>query len=99
MADTAGYAEFHCTIEPTIVGKPEFGWALASAYHGKRPSTEAVARIQAWDYQALNVGETSCTIASTNAASIHVAHKLGFQTVAESVYNYLPHLVLIRRQP
>lgn len=99
MAGIAGFAEFQRAIEPNIVGKPEFGWALASAYHGKRLSTEAVTEIQAWGDRTLDDRETSCIIASANVASIHLAHKIGFQTVAESSYNDLPHLVLLRRQP
>lgn len=99
LAGIAGYAEFHRTIEPDISGKPEFGWALASAFHGKKLSTEAVTAIQAWGDQALDADETSCIIATKNAASIHLAHKIGFRTVAEGPYNDVPHLVLLRQRP
>jgi len=94
-----GYAEFHRTIEPDISGKPEFGWALASPFHGKKLSTEAVTAIQAWGDEALDVDEFSCIIAKKNAASIHLAHKIGFKTVAEGPYNDVPHLVLLRQRP
>ena len=99
FAGIAGYAEFHRTIEPDITGKPEFGWALASPFHGKKLSTEAATAIQSWGDQALDAVETSCIIATKNAASIHLAKKLGFLTVAEGPYNDVPHLVLNRRQP
>ncbi len=33
------------------------------------------------------VGDTSCIIATSNAPSIHLAHKIGFQTVAEGQYD------------
>ncbi|MEO6014116.1 MAG: GNAT family N-acetyltransferase [Devosia sp.] len=99
LAGIAGYAEFYRTIEPAIAGKPEFGWALASPFHGKKLSTEAVAAIQAWGDKALLTDETSCIIATRNAPSIHLAQKIGFQKVAEGPYNDEPHLVLLRRQP
>lgn len=99
LAGIAGYAEFHRTIEPDISGKPEFGWALASPFHGKKLSTEAVTAIQAWGDEALDVDEFSCIIAKKNAASIHLAHKIGFKTVAEGPYNDVPHLVLLRQRP
>ena len=99
LAGIAGYAEFHRTIEPNIVGKPEFGWALASSFHGKKLSTEAVSAIQAWGDEELGADETSCIIATKNAPSIHLAHKIGFRTVAEGPYNDVPHLVLLRQRP
>lgn len=98
LAGIAGYAEFHRTIEPNIVGKPEFGWALASSFHGKKLSTEAVTAIQAWGDQEIDAEQTSCIIATTNAPSIHLAHKIGFRTVAEGPYNDVPHLVLLRQR-
>ena len=98
LAGIAGYAEFHRTIEPNISGKPEFGWALASAFHGKKLSTEAVTAIQSWGDEALAAEETSCIIATRNAPSIHLAKKIGFKTVAEGPYNDVPHLVLLRRR-
>ncbi|HSI40375.1 MAG TPA: GNAT family N-acetyltransferase [Xanthobacteraceae bacterium] len=99
LAGIAGYAEFHRTIEPNIVGKPEFGWALASSFHGRKLSTEAVTAIQAWGDKELGADETSCIIATMNAPSIHLAHKIGFRTVAEGPYNDVPHLVLLRQRP
>ena len=99
LAGIAGFAEFHRTIQPDIAGKPEFGWALASPFHGKKLSTEAVTAIQAWGDEALASDETSCIIATQNAASIHLAHKIGFNTVAEGPYNGVPHLVLLRQRP
>ncbi len=98
LAGIAGYAEFHRTIAPEIAGKPEFGWALAGPFHGKKLSTEAVTAIQAWGDEALDADESSCIIATTNAPSIHLAHKIGFRTVAEGPYNDMPHLVLLRRR-
>ena len=99
LAGIAGYAEFHRTIEPSIVGKPEIGWALASSFHGKKLSTEAVTAIQAWGDQTLEVPETACIIATKNAPSIHLAHKIGFKTIAEGIYNDESTLVLPRQRP
>ncbi len=96
LAGIAGFAEFHRTITPSIAGKPEFGWALASPFHGKRLSTEAVTAIQSWGDKALKNDETSCIIATRNEPSIYLGHKIGFKTIAECLYNEEPHLVLNR---
>jgi RimJ/RimL family protein N-acetyltransferase len=64
----------------------------------QRLSTEAVAAIQAWGDEELESDETSCIIATTNAPSIHLAHKIGFKTVAEGSYKEVPHLVLLRHR-
>lgn len=98
LVGIAGYAEFHRTVKPSIIGKPELGWALASPFHGRKLSTEAVTAIQAWGDKTL-VGDTSCIIATSNAPSLHLAQKIGFQTVAEGQYDGVPHLVLLRRRP
>ncbi|MBG1233367.1 GNAT family N-acetyltransferase [Aestuariivirga litoralis] len=99
LAGIAGFAEFHRTITPDISGKPEFGWALASPYHGKKLSTEAVTAIQAWGDKELAGPETSCIVAARNTVSIHLAKKIGFKTIAEGPYNDVPHLVLLRQRP
>ena len=99
LAGIAGFAEFHRTLTPSIAGKPEFGWALASAFHGQRLSTEAVTAVQAWGDQTLQSDETSCIIATRNEPSIYLAHKIGFKTIAECLYNEEPHLVLMRKRP
>ncbi|MEO6608933.1 MAG: GNAT family N-acetyltransferase [Aestuariivirga sp.] len=99
LAGIAGFAEFHRTISPSIAGKPEFGWALASPFHGKRLSTEAVMAIQAWGDRSLENEETSCIIATRNEPSIYLGHKIGFKTIAECLYNEEPHLVLTRKRP
>ncbi len=96
LAGIAGFAEFHRTITPSIMGKPEFGWALASPFHGKRLSTEAVMAIQAWGDETLPTEETSCIVATRNTPSIYLAQKIGFKKIGESLYNEEPHLVLTR---
>lgn len=96
FAGIAGFAEFHRTITPSIADKPEFGWALASPFHGKRLSTEAVTTIQAWGDQSLENQETSCIVATRNTPSIYLAQKIGFKSIAECLYNEEPHLVFSR---
>ncbi len=98
LAGIAGYAEFHRTIVPSITGKPELGWALASPFQGRKLSTEAVTAIQCWGDGSLEADETCCIVARKNAPSIYLAKKVGFQTVAEAPYNDVPHFVLLRRR-
>jgi RimJ/RimL family protein N-acetyltransferase len=98
LAGIAGFAEFHRTITPSIDGKPEFGWALASPFHGKRLSTEAVQAIQAWGDQELHAPVTSCIIHAQNTVSLHLAKKIGFKVLADGSYNGDPTHVLLREQ-
>ena len=99
LAGIAGFAEFHRTISPSIAGKPEFGWALASPFHGKRLSTEAVTAIQAWGDQSLENEETSCIVATRNTPSVYLAQKIGYKTIGECLYSEEPHLVMNRKRP
>ena len=99
LAGFAGYAEFHRTIQANIEGKPEFGCCLASPFHGLKLSTEAVTAIQAWGDENLEADATSCLVATNNAPSVHLAHKIGFTTIAEGPYNDVQHLVMMRKQP
>lgn len=99
LAGIAGFAEFHRTINPSIAGKPEIGWALASPFHGKRLSTEAVKAIQAWGDNELQAPVTSCIIHAQNTASLHLANKMGFKIVGEGNYNGDLTHVLLRDLP
>ncbi len=99
LAGIAGFAEFHRAIKPSIDGKPEFGWALASPFHGRRLSTEAVQAIQAWGDDDLEAPVTSCIIHAQNMVSRHLAQKIGFKVVGEGTYNGDPTYVLLREHP
>jgi RimJ/RimL family protein N-acetyltransferase len=43
-----GFADYHRDIDPPLDGRPELGWALKTAVHGKGYATEALQPIAAW---------------------------------------------------
>ncbi|MEX0284414.1 MAG: GNAT family N-acetyltransferase [Paracoccaceae bacterium] len=73
-----GFADYHRDTTPSLKGKPEAGWVLATAAHGQGYATEAVAAILAWADDNLECSHTCAMFDPTHAASIHVARKLGF---------------------
>ncbi len=75
-----GAADFKREMKPSISGRPEFGWALATSAHGRGYATEALACAVAWARLDLRaVAPTAvCIINPENLASIRVAEKCGF---------------------
>jgi len=89
----AGFAEFERELQPSLRGMLEFGWALASAAHGKGYASEAVAAIEAWRRAQLPALRAACIIAPDNRASIRVAEKAGFVKWCETSYHGEPTMV------
>lgn len=82
----AGFADFHRTIQPSLDGMPEMGWALAPWAHGKGYATEAIAAAIAWG-DGVFTGPSCCIISPENAPSIRVAEKVGFREMAHTTYH------------
>jgi RimJ/RimL family protein N-acetyltransferase len=93
-----GIADFKRGITPSLDGRPEFGWILSSAAHGKGYATEALADITAWADENLDAEFTSCIIDPGNFASINVAKKIGFTEIATSTYHGELILVFERKK-
>ncbi len=95
-----GFAEFKRSIEPSLQGEPEIGWAFTSSAHGKGYASEAAQAAVAWGDQFLPGERMSCIIAPENAPSIRVAEKCGFETTAETTYHgdtvCLLHRLIVR---
>ncbi|MDP1699537.1 MAG: GNAT family N-acetyltransferase [Aestuariivirga sp.] len=91
-----GFADFHRGIDPPLDGKPELGWALKTAVHGKGYATEALLAITAWGDAHFAVMETAAIIAPENTASIRLAEKIGFVRKLETTYKGEPTLVFYR---
>jgi RimJ/RimL family protein N-acetyltransferase len=91
-----GFADFKRAIAPSMRGKPELGFALASRFHGKGYATEAVHGALAWADAELPEPRTVCLVTPQNVASLHVVHKCGYELFENGVYNDQPVLFLAR---
>jgi len=94
-----GFADFHRDIVPPLKGRPELGWILKTAAHGKGYATEALTVIAAWGDAHFGGKETVCMIAPENTASIRVAKKIGFVKKLETTYRGDPTIVFYRSSP
>ena len=79
FAGEMGFADFKREIEPSLDSMPELGWALASQFHGRGYSTEALRTIVAWGDANLAANQTACIINPENLPSLRVAEKLGYR--------------------
>jgi len=92
----AGAADFKRDLEPSLEGKPEFGWGLMPSAQGKGYATEALKAGLDWARGALSAKTYSCIIDPENAPSLRVAEKCGFRRVVETTYKGAPTLILER---
>lgn len=81
-----GPADYGRDIEPSLAGKPEFGWVISPAFQGAGFASEATRAALAWTEAKFPHTIFSCIISPENAASIRVAAKLGFLEVARTTY-------------
>jgi RimJ/RimL family protein N-acetyltransferase len=81
-----GFADFKREISPSLGDAPESGWVLASDFHRKGYATEAMRTVIAWGDEHFGAVRTACLIQPDNAASLHVAEKLGYREYARSSY-------------
>jgi RimJ/RimL family protein N-acetyltransferase len=91
-----GFADYHRDIDPPLDGRPELGWALKTAVHGKGYATEALQAITAWGDARFAGRETAAIVAPGNTASIRLAEKIGFVKELEAIYKGEPTLVFYR---
>lgn len=91
-----GFADYQRDIEPPFDGRPELGWILKTAAHGKGYATEALTAITSWGDAHFGGKETACMIAPENTASIRVAEKIGFLKKLATTYKGEPTLVFYR---
>lgn len=64
--------------------QPEAGWVMAPAAFGQGFATEAMAAALDWMDTSRQDPSTRCMIAVENAASIKVAHKLGYRPAGQT---------------
>lgn len=91
-----GFADLKRDVAPSMKGKPELGFALASRFHGKGYATEAVRAVLAWGDAHLPSPSSVCMVNPQNLASLHVVRKCGYEVFDQGVYNEQPVLFLSR---
>jgi RimJ/RimL family protein N-acetyltransferase len=91
-----GLADFRRDMTPALGDRPEAGWVLARAAHGRGIATEAIRRVLAWADADLPNPDTVCIIAPGHARSIRVAEKAGYIGQGEAAYRDQPILVMAR---
>jgi RimJ/RimL family protein N-acetyltransferase len=92
----AGLADFRRDMTPSLDGRPEAGWALASWAHGKGFATEAVQAVLSWADAHPALRRTVCMIDPANAASLRVAQKCGYTEFARATYKGSPSILFQR---
>lgn len=92
----AGPADFKRDLEPSLEGKPEFGWGLVRSAQGKGYATEAMRAGLEWGRNNLSATRYSCIIDPGNTPSMRVAEKCGFNKVADAAYKGSPIAILER---
>ena len=73
-----GFADFHRECEPSIIGVPEAGWAIASWAQGRGFAREALSAALRWLDGERRFERSCCLIAPENAVSLHLAERHGF---------------------
>lgn len=93
----AGFHDMKRTLEPSIEGTMEAGWALRTEAQGKGLAEEAMRAVLAWGEEHRHGARFTCMIEPDHTASLHVAGKLGFTRFAQGVYGGKPVVLLERR--
>jgi RimJ/RimL family protein N-acetyltransferase len=93
-----GFADFRRELDPSIIGAPEIGWVLASAFSGRGYASEAAHAALAWGDANLRAARTVCIVAPANVASLRVAEKCGYREFARTTFLDGPITLFERRR-
>jgi RimJ/RimL family protein N-acetyltransferase len=91
-----GFADYKRNIEPSISGKPEIGWVLIPAAHGRGYATEAARAVVSWGDAHFGPIHTTCLITPENVASIRIAEKCGYRESHRTTYKGESVIVFVR---
>ncbi|MBA3525577.1 MAG: GNAT family N-acetyltransferase [Pseudomonadota bacterium] len=83
-------------FEPQFGEEPEMGWIFSTRTHGQGLASEAAHVALAWAEASLEPTPIWAIIAPENHSSFRLAERLGFERVAETLYNNEPTAVLRR---
>lgn len=92
----AGFADFKRDVPPSMKGKPELGFVLATRFHGMGYATEAVRAAISWADAHIPCESTVCMVDPQNGASLRVVEKCAYTVFERSLYNEQPVLFLSR---
>jgi RimJ/RimL family protein N-acetyltransferase len=81
-----GMFDYHREIAPSIEGKPELGYIFAAEVHGQGIAREACDAFIAWADRTLDAEETVAIISITNAPSMKLAERLGYERQPDGIY-------------
>lgn len=91
-----GFHDLKRTIEPSLEGTMETGWAFHPGVHGRGYATEAVQAVLAWADANKPGLRITCFIETGHGASMRVAEKCGFREFARADYNGKPVIMFER---
>lgn len=94
-----GLAAFRRPLVPDHGDAPEAGWVMTPAHHGQGFAQEAMRAVLHWADTSLPAPYSFCVIAPENAASINLAHRLGYGAAEPGTSRGLPALVFTRPRP
>jgi RimJ/RimL family protein N-acetyltransferase len=83
-------------LDPEFGEQPEMGWIFAAETHGKGMASEGCRAVLDWTEANLAPTPIWAIIAPANEPSLHLAAKLGFERLHETLYNNDPTVVLKR---
>ncbi len=83
-------------LDPEFGEEPEMGWIFAREVHGHGLAGEACRAALAWADANLPPTPVWAIVAPDNAPSLKLAERLGFERLADSVYNEEPTAVFKR---
>ena len=92
-----GFLEALREINPSLIGRPEAGWAVVQDVWGQGYASEAASVALDWAAKNLKGREAVCIIDPANFASIRIAERNGFNLIAEGNYREEPILIFSRR--
>lgn len=93
-----GLADFHRVIDPPLAGRPEAGWILDPALHGRGLASEALNGLLSWADATL-ARSIVAIIDPANLASLKLAARSGFAETAVTDYRGNRTLVYERPAP
>lgn len=86
----AGLFDYHREMTPSIEGKPELGYIFAAEAHGQGFAGEACGALMQWADETVEAPDVMAIIAPTNAPSMKLAERLGFQRLPDATYRGEP---------
>lgn len=93
-----GFADWHRTGLPELVGCPEGGWVLSPAMQGKGYAGEALDTALAWLDRLADTPSSACIIAPDNKPSLRLAQRRGYRIVRQATYRDSKTCVLVRER-